>query len=87
MAYSHCTGAELGQIQGPGLMSPNILHRNVHTGPRQEQEPGPLSPIVPVPFPVPLPCSVNKPLCKEKQSKILHGTKNEKYSVRKEYSP
>ena len=47
-------------------MGPIILYSNVHTGPRQEQELEPLSPIVPVPFPVPVlvtvPCSVNKPL-------------------------
>ena len=41
-----------GQVQGtgPGAMSTNILHRNVHTGPGQGQESDPLSPIVPVPF-------------------------------------
>ena len=48
-------------------MGPNISYRNVHTGPRQEQEPDQLSPIVPlgplpVPVPVLLPCSVNKSL-------------------------
>ena len=68
MAYSCCIGQ--GQVQGTGLglMGPNILYRNVHTGPRQGQEPNPFSPIVPVPFPVPAPVPVpvprrvNKPL-------------------------
>ena len=41
MAYSHGTGPGLGQVQGvgPGTMGTNILHRNVHTGLRQGQEP------------------------------------------------
>ena len=56
MAYSHCTGAE------QRLMGPNILYRNVHTGPRQEQEPDQLSPIVPVLSLSRSRCSVNKPL-------------------------
>ena len=36
MAYSHCTGTGTGQVQGtgPGAMVTNMLHRNVHTGPR-----------------------------------------------------
>ena len=57
MAYSHCMGQGLGQVQGTGLgaMGPIILYRNVHSGPRLEQELDPLSPIVPVPFPVPVP--------------------------------
>ena len=38
-AYSHYTGTVLGQVQGTGLMRPN-LYRNVHTGPRQGKEPG-----------------------------------------------
>ena len=48
MAYSHCTVTGLGQVQGmgPGAMDPNILYRNVHTGPRQGRNQDPLSPIV-----------------------------------------
>ena len=67
VAYSQCKGMGLGQVQGMGLglMGPNALHRDVHTAPRQGQEPDPLSPIVPVSFPIPVlamvPCSVNKP--------------------------
>ena len=38
---------------------------NVHIALRQEHEPDPLSPIVLVPFPVPVPCSVNKPLLRD----------------------
>ena len=36
MAYSHCTGPALGQVQGtgPGAMVTNMLYRNVHTGQR-----------------------------------------------------
>ena len=68
-ALSHCTGPEPGQVQGmgPELMGPNILYRNVHSGPRLGQEADPLSAIVPVLLPVPslvlvlVPCSVNKP--------------------------
>ena len=70
MAYSH--SMRLGQVQGLGLMVPNMLYRNVHTG--LCQEPDKLSPIVPVQLPVLVlvlfPCSVNKlslvyqfPLC------------------------
>ena len=42
MVYSHCTGTGPGQVQatGPRAMSPNILYRNVHTGPKQGKEPG-----------------------------------------------
>ena len=55
MAYSQCRGL--------GLVGPNILYRNVHTGPRQESDPlSPVMPVLfPVPVPVPVPCSVNKP--------------------------
>ena len=66
MAYSHYMEQGLGQVQRPGLIDPNILYRNIHTSPRQVQEPVPLSPIVTVEFPVSdpvsFPCSVNKPL-------------------------
>ena len=60
IAYSHCMGQGLGQVQrkGKGLMGPNIFYSNVHTNPRQE--PDPLSPIVPVPFPVPVPVPVKR---------------------------
>ena len=42
MGYSHCTGLGLGQVQGTGkgLMDPNTLCRNVHTGQRQGKELG-----------------------------------------------
>ena len=42
------------QVQGMevSLMGPNILYKNVHTGPRQEQEPDLLSNDVSVPFPI-----------------------------------
>ena len=65
MAYSHCMGP--GQVQGvgPGLMGPNVLCRNVHTGPGQGQEPDSLSLFVPILIPVPVLvavlCSVIKP--------------------------
>ena len=44
MVYWHCTGTRLGQVQGTGLglVGPNILLRNVLTGPRQGKEPGPI---------------------------------------------
>ena len=47
MAYSHCTGQGLGQVQvtGGDLMGPNILHRNVHAGLKQGQEPDVFSPM------------------------------------------
>ena len=40
MACSHCTGTGLGEVQEPGprAMGPNVLYRNVHTGPRQGKE-------------------------------------------------
>ena len=56
MAYSHCTGAGLGQVQGTGLgMGPKVLYPNVHTGLRQGQKSDALASIVPVTFPVPVP--------------------------------
>ena len=67
MAYSHCTGTVLGQVQGtePGGMGPNVLYRNVHTGLRLGEVPDPLFPVVlvqfPEPVPLPVPCSVNQP--------------------------
>ena len=62
MTYSHCTGPGPGpgQIQemGKELMGSNILYRSVHTGMTLGHEPDPLSSVVPVPFSVPVPCSV-----------------------------
>ena len=62
MACSHCMGTGLGQVQGtgPGGMGPNILYRNIYTGPTQEKEPvsivyfctGPVPCACPSPFPV-----------------------------------
>ena len=40
MTYSHCTGTGQVQETGPTAKGPNILYRNVHTGPRQGKEPG-----------------------------------------------
>ena len=62
MAHSHCPGTELGQVQevGLGLMGPNILYRNVHTGLRQEQEPEPI--VSYCAGPVPCTCSVPVPV-------------------------
>ena len=53
MACSHCTGS--GQVQGTrlGPMGPNILYNNVHTGPGQGKEPGPI--VFYCDGPVPLP--------------------------------
>ena len=47
MAYSHCLGTV------PGLIGPNMLYRNVHTGTRQGQETGLIVSCCtgPVPFP------------------------------------
>ena len=47
MAYSHCTGVELGQVEkmGPVRMGLDLLYRNVHTGLRQGKEPGYFSPL------------------------------------------
>ena len=39
-----------GQVQGLGTISLNILYRNVHTGSRQEKEPG----SIPCTFPIPV---------------------------------
>ena len=62
MAYSHYTGTTLGQVHGagPGVMGPNILYRNVHTGLRQGKElgsivsyyAGPVPSTCPGPIPV-----------------------------------
>ena len=68
MAYSHCTRTGRGQAKGMGpiLMDPNLLWRIVHTRPDREGNQDLLFPIMPVqlpvPAPVPFPCSVNKPL-------------------------
>ena len=51
-------GPEPGQVRNAVS---NLLYRNVHTDLRQENEPDPLSPIMPVPFPVPVPCRMNEP--------------------------
>ena len=67
MPHSHCTesgpSVELGK--GPGTMGYHILRRAVHTALGLGMGSDPLSPIVPVMFPVPvpfpLPCSVNVP--------------------------
>ena len=44
-------------------IGPNVLYRNIRTGPRQEKEPRPVDSTVlvqfVVPIPVPFPCSVN----------------------------
>ena len=40
---------------GPALIGPNIMHRNVHTGPRQEKNQDPLFATVLVQFPVLIP--------------------------------
>ena len=44
MVYSHCTGMELGQVQGtvPGQIGPYVVYKIVHTGLRQGQKPGPI---------------------------------------------
>ena len=62
MAYSHCTGIGPGQVLGTelGLMGPDILYRNIHTGLRQGKEPvpivsycaGPIPSTCPGPVPV-----------------------------------
>ena len=60
-------GTGLGKVEGigTGLIGPNVLYRNVHTGLNRGSNQDPLFPIVPVqfsvPVPVPFPCSVNKP--------------------------
>ena len=67
MAYSHCPGPGTGQVEGmgPGPMGPDILYRNVHTGPRWGMERRLIVSIVLVqflePVKVPFPCVVNKP--------------------------
>ena len=68
MAHSHCTGTGQRQVQGmgPTVMGTDMLHRNVHTGPKErERNQDPLFSIVLVQFPVavrvPFPCSVNQP--------------------------
>ena len=40
ISYSHCTEPGAGQVRGtePGLMGPNILHRNIYTVLTQGQE-------------------------------------------------
>ena len=62
MAYSHYTetGSVQVQVMEPGAMGTNILHKNVHTGPKQGKEPGfivffcagPVSCTCPGPIPV-----------------------------------
>ena len=53
MAYSHCTRA------GPELMGSDLFFRNVHIGPRQGKESGPIvfyrADHVPCTCPSPLP--------------------------------
>ena len=67
MAYLHCTGAGVGTRTGTEDHDYwfKYIIQKCHTGPRQGQELDPLSPIVPVMFPVPVqvpvPFSVNKP--------------------------
>ena len=58
MVCSHCTGTRLetGQGSGMGSLGSYILHRNAHTGQKQEQGTGhTLFSFVPVTFPVPVP--------------------------------
>ena len=57
MARSHCTEPGQGTGIGDGTRINGFLYImfNVHTALRQEQEPDQLSPIVLVPFPVPVP--------------------------------
>ena len=44
MAYSHWTGMGPRQVQGMGPAAMGIkIYRNVHTGPKQEKEPGPIA--------------------------------------------
>ena len=54
--YLYCTGSG----KGLGWMGSNILCRNVHTDPRQNRNQDPLFRASPVPFTIPVPCSVNK---------------------------
>ena len=65
MAYSHSTGPGRDSYRGQDSV-PIYYAGNVHTGPNQFQEPDPMSPIVLVPFRVPVQvpflCNVNKPL-------------------------
>ena len=44
MVFSHCTETAPGKRQGmgPGPMGPDILYRNVLTGPRQGMKLGPI---------------------------------------------
>ena len=62
----HGTGTGTGTGDGTRINGFLYIMFTVHTALRQGQEPDPLSPIVLVPFPVPVPvlvpCSVNKPL-------------------------
>ena len=62
----HRTGTETGTGDGTRINGFLYIMFTVHTALRQGQERDPLSPIVLVPFPVdvpvPVPCSVNKPL-------------------------
>ena len=71
VAYSHCMGSR--QIQGPGLMGPNVLYRKVQGRYRNH-----LSPVVKVQFPVPdqvpFPCSVNEPQCQIISAVFLSDT-------------
>ena len=65
MACSHCTGPGVGMETGLGTMGYYILCRTVHAAPGPGIGPDLLSPIVLVPFtvpvPVPFPCNVSVP--------------------------
>ena len=59
MEYSHPMGPGLGKGQAKGLGSMISIQDGEMFTPGKV--PGPLFPILPVPFPVPVPCSVSKP--------------------------
>ena len=62
MAYSHC--------MGPGTTGPNILYRNVHTGPRPGKEPRPIASFCAGP----VPCICPGPILLQCEQAISIGT-------------
>ena len=64
--HGNGTGTGTGNVNGTRSNGTNMLHGNIHTGPKQEKEPGSIvyccTGPVPCTCPGPVPCSVNKPL-------------------------
>ena len=71
----HGTGTGSGTGNGTRINGFLYIMFTVHNALRQRQGPDPLSPIVLVPFPVPVtvpvPCSVNKPLVLVDQTLVI----------------